>query len=224
MVMTIAEDMKKLTENIMSSCDVRVKALGDLVVDTRKTLKGFASDRKKMGEEQAKDLADFAAGLSKDVRNLLKEAQNLVNEFHKNNRQMGKDQAKSLSDFVSRLASDVGSMLSSIEKDRGRMSKDLKGKLVKEIKDIQTEVKRILNEADKLVGEYSSEMAHAKKAWKDMSTTLAKLRKSGVIPRIEAREKVTTVHRMPYGIGQAKGCCKKKGVKKSKGSRQTVGV
>jgi hypothetical protein len=47
--MVMAKDMKKLTENIIISNDVRVKAMGDLVADTHETLKGFSMDRKKMG-------------------------------------------------------------------------------------------------------------------------------------------------------------------------------
>ncbi len=193
MAIAIAEDMKKLTENIIISNDVRLKAVGELVSGTHKTLKGFAGDRKKMAAQQNKDLADFVNGLSKNVQSLLKKTQNMVHEFHKDNRQMGKEQAKSLSDFVNKLTDEVGSMLGSFEKDHTQMSKELKSKLAREIKDIQTQVERILDEADKLVGEYSSDMARAKKAWKDMSVTLAKARKSGVMPTIEAKEQVTTV-------------------------------
>lgn len=217
MGIAIAEDMKKLTENIIISNDVRLRAVGELVSETHKTLKGFAGDRKKMAAEQAKDLADFVNGLSKNVQSLLKETQNMVNEFRKSNRQMGKEQAKSLSDFVNKLTDEVGSMLGSFEKDHTRMSKELKDKLAKEIKDIQTQVKHILNEADKLVGEFSSDMAHAKKSWKDMSATMAKLRKSGVMPRIKAGEKVSTVEQ---AIGKGKGA--KRAGKKS--SKQTVDV
>ncbi len=209
MITTIAEDMKKLTEDILTSHDLRVKTLGDLVSythdlmgDTRKTVKGFTVDRKKMAEEQAKDLTNFANGLSKDVQSLLKKAQDMVKEFGKNNRQMSKEQAKNLANFVSDLTKSVGAMLNGFEKERDKMSKELKDNLSKQIKDIQTEVKRILKESDNLIGEYSSEMAQARKAWKDMSKAVAKARISGVIPKIDAREKVTTVE---HAIGRNKG-------------------
>jgi phenylalanyl-tRNA synthetase alpha subunit len=71
--MGIADDMMKITEDIATSYDVRVKALGDLVADTRKTLKGFASERKKMSKEQAKALSDFVSDLDRNVRDLLNE-------------------------------------------------------------------------------------------------------------------------------------------------------
>jgi ribulose bisphosphate carboxylase small subunit len=209
MGIAIAEDMKKLTENIIISNDVRLKAVGELVSETHKTLKGFAGDRKKMAAEQAKDLDDFVNGLSKNVQGFLK-------EFQKNHQQMSKEQARSLSDFVKNLANDIGSMLGSFEKDREKMSKELKNKLAREIKDIQTQVEGILDEADKLMGEYSSDIDQARKSWKAMCGTLAKARKSGlVMPKIETREKVTTV-------GQAINKGKKRTAKKSESNRQTV--
>jgi ABC-type transporter Mla subunit MlaD len=209
MVMTIAEDMKKLTENIISSSDVRLKAVGGIVADTNNLLGGFARDRGKMAKEQTRDLADFVSGLSKDVQSLLKEAQNMLNEFHKSNSQMGKEQAKSLSDFVHKLTSEVGSTLSGFEKDRGKMSKELKDKLAREVKDIQAQVERILDEADKLVGGFNADMAQARKAWQSMSATMARARKVGF--KIDAGKKVTTV-------GQGK----KRNAKKSKSNRHPV--
>lgn len=184
MVMAIAEDMKKLTENIIISNDVRLKAVGGLVKDTHKMLKEFHTEHKNMSAEQAKSLLDFARGLRKDVENML-------NGFDKNHKQMSKEQAKSLADFVTNMASDVSSMLSTSEKARGKMSKELADRLAKEIKDIQSQVENLLDEADKLMSEYSSDMAQAKKAWTDMSATLTKARRAGF--GIDAGEKVTTV-------------------------------
>jgi ElaB/YqjD/DUF883 family membrane-anchored ribosome-binding protein len=215
MVMAIAEDMKKLTENIIISNDVRVKAVGELVADTHKTLNGFSMDRKKMAAQQAKDLADFMNGLSKDVQGLLKSARNMVQQFHKDNMQMSKEQAKNLADFVNSLISNVGSMLDGFRKDHAHMSKEMKAKLTREIKDIQAEVERILGDADKLMGEFSADMAGAKKAWQSMSAVLAKSRKAGF--KIDAGEKVATVKQ-----AARKGQGKKKTSPKSKGRKQEV--
>ncbi len=231
MVIAIAEDMKKLTENIIISNDVRLKAVGELVADTHKTLKGFSMDRKKMADQQTRDLANFMNGLSKNVQGMLKSARNMVQQFHKDNTQMSREQAKNLADFVNNLVSSVGSMLDSFQKEHKRMSKELKNKLNREIKDIQAEVERILGEADNLVGEFNTGMAQAKKAWKGMSATLAKLRKSGVMPRIEAGKKVTTVKQAtrlgggsPSRSGTRKAQGKKKTSTKSKSSRQKAGA
>jgi ElaB/YqjD/DUF883 family membrane-anchored ribosome-binding protein len=218
MVMAIAEDMKKLTENIIISNDVRLKAVGQLVADTHETLNGFSMDRKKMAAQQAKDLANFMNGLSKNVQSMLKSARNMVQQFHKDNMQMSKEQAKNLADFVNDLVTSVGSMLDSFQKDHKHMSKELKDKLTREIKDIEAEVERILGDADKLIGEFSAGMAQAKKAWKSMSAALAKARKTGfIMPEIEAGEKVSTVKQ---ATRKTQG--KKRSAPKSKSRKQKV--
>ncbi|OHB78568.1 MAG: hypothetical protein A2Z25_14800 [Planctomycetes bacterium RBG_16_55_9] len=180
MVMAIGEDMKKLTENMIVCNDVRLKAVGHLVADTHKTLKGFSTNRKKMAAQQTRDLAHFMDGLSKNVQGMLGSARNMVQQFEKDNMQMSKEQAKSLGDFVQDLVSNVGSLLSSFQKEHNRISKDLGSNLAKEIKDIQTEVQSILDDADKFMHDYRSQMAQARKAWKNMSAALAKARKSGL--------------------------------------------
>ena len=237
MVMAIAEEMKKLTENIIISNDVRLKAVGELVADTHKTLSGFSMDRKKMAAEQAKDLADFVNGLSKKV-------QSFLGEFQKSHKQMSKEQAKSLADFVNSLTKDVGSMLSGFEKDRGKMSKELKDKLAKEVKEIETFVANKLKEFNKdhadmsvelkkdlakyvegivketrmFLKECGSDMSQARKAWQSMSATMAKARRAGFpMHGIDAGERVRTVKQATH---KAQG--KKKTSPKSEGSRQRV--
>lgn len=202
MVMAIAEDMKKLAENIIASHDVRVRTLSNLASDTHRTVEGFAVDRKKMAAKQAKELAGFTSGLSKDVQGLLKNAQDMVREFYKSNMQMGKEQAKRLADFVNDLTNNVGSMMDGFHKSHGEMSKHLRSRLAKEIKGIQTEVENILNDADRLIGEYSEDMTRAKKAWQSMSAVLAKAREAGIMPDIKTGEKVTTVKK---AVGKARG-------------------
>ena len=219
MVITIAEDMKQLTENILASSGVRLKAVGDLVTDTHKTLKDFTTDRKKMAGQQAKDLAGFVNGLAKDVQGLLKSAQGMVLQFHKNHGQMSKEQAKNLADYVNDLITGVGSMLDGFQENHAQMTKELKDKLSKEIKDIQTEVERILGEADELVGEFHSDMAGAKKAWKSMSATLAGPRKAGcMMPGVNFK-KASTVKRATSGKSQGKKISAQKSGKKRVVSR-----
>jgi gas vesicle protein len=211
--MGIADSMKEITEDIITSYDVRVKAVGDLAADTRKTLEGFAKERKKMSKEQAKNLADFTGGLSKGVEDMLK-------EFQREHKQMSNEQAKSLADFVNNLIKDVGSMVNRFQRERSTMSKELKNKLAKEVKEIETYVKKRLKEFDgahtemsdalkmslakyagdiassvkKLLGEYSSDMKKAANAWQGMSRTLARARKGGAaVPKVEAKVKVRPV-------------------------------
>lgn len=208
----IMDGMKGITEDIITSYDARVKALGDLVFDTHSTLNGFASDRKKMGREQSNNLANFVEDLSTNVGNMLE-------EFGDNHSLMSKEQARNLTNFVKNLNMDVGSMLDNFQKDRTRISKELRKHLAKEARGIEIHVKKKLQEfkdahaemsdelkrdldnyvgdivssVKKLLGEYGSDMKKARAAWQDMASTLAKSRGDGVMPRIEARERVATV-------------------------------
>jgi len=122
--MGIADSMKEITEDIITSYDVRVKAVGDLAADTRKTLEGFAKERKKMSKEQAKNLADFVEDLSKSVEDMLK-------EFQMEHKQMSGEQAKSLADFMADLTKNVGNMMKGIQKAHKEMADDLKESLGK---------------------------------------------------------------------------------------------
>jgi len=85
--MGIAADMKKLGEDIVASYDMRVRAIEELVSDVQKTLKRFASGRKRMSKEQAKALADFARDLTNNVSNMIegfqKERKAMANEIKK---------------------------------------------------------------------------------------------------------------------------------------------
>jgi len=231
---------------------MRVKAVGDLVVDTHKTLKGFTQDRKKMGEDQAKDLAVFVKALTTNVGDMLK-------GFQKEHMSMSEEQAKALSNFVQDLTKDVGGMMKFIATAHKDMAKNLKstlgkgeadrikdfkamiGNIQKSIKDIETYVAEklkefqdahaemseqqkkdlaqyvngIANEVKKLLGDYRDDVRNASSAWKEMASSLARSRKGGVMPRIEAGEKIATVEEaIEKKPKKKKG--KKKGRKKKK--------
>jgi hypothetical protein len=130
---------------------VRIKALGDLLLDTKNALKDFARERHTMGHAQRKDLHEFQDGLSKSVEDMLK-------SFHKKRHTMGSEQAKDLSEFVAALAKDVRSMVNKFRKTRGEMSADLKSTRERDVKNIESYVKNKLKEFDATQGEMSSAM------------------------------------------------------------------
>jgi len=79
--------------------------------------------------------------------------------------------------------------------------------------DLAKYVSGIANEVKKLLGEYDSDMAKAGAAWQGMASSLAKSRKGGVMPRIEAGEKVTTVEEAVEKKGKKKGGKKRRSKK-----------
>ena len=219
--MGVAESMKGLTSDILASYDVRVKALGDMSADThkiladaRKAIKGFAGDRKKMSAEQAESLSDFLKDLNKGVSGLLKEFSNNRKSVSEEQVKIFEEQAKSLIDFSKNLNKDVTTLLHGFAKDRSKTSAALRDKLSKEIKDIKSAAENIVDNAQTLIKEYRSDLAKAKNTWQGMSATLAQAKRKGVMPRIEAGEKVATVEE---AVAKRKG--KKRGRKAKRGRR-----
>jgi DNA repair exonuclease SbcCD ATPase subunit len=179
MATAIVEDMKELAEDMLAASDMRLRAVGSLVATTRETLRKYHTDRHKMAASQAKDLAGFASGLSKDVHEIRRKAQNLIKEFNKTGRQMSTEQSNRLAGFVQGLAQDVTAMLSRFEKDRRRMSKELEQRLAQEIGDIKTAVEQTLKETESLMHEQHSGMVKARHAWQDACAAIARARAAG---------------------------------------------
>jgi DNA anti-recombination protein RmuC len=190
MATAIAEDMKRLAEDMLAANDMRLRVVGSLMATTRETLRKFHTDHHKMAAGQAKDLAGFTTGLSKDVQEIRRTAQNLIKEFKKTGRQMSTEQSNRLAEFVQGLARDVTAMLSRFEKDRGRMSKELGQRLAQEIGDVKTAVEQILKDTDGFIHEQHSGMATARHAWQDMCAAIAQARTAGFAsPSAEAGHK-----------------------------------
>lgn len=179
MVTTIAEDMKRLTEDMMVASEARLRAVGALMTGTRETLKGFRTERNQMAAGQAKDLAGFVGELSQRVQEIRRCAQDLLREFDKANRQRSKDQSKRLADYVQGLVRDVTSMLSRFDKERAHMSQELGARLEGEIADVKTAVEQILKDAAGFVNEQHAGMAKARKTWQDMCAALSRARSAG---------------------------------------------
>jgi len=235
--MELANSMRGITENIISSYNARVGALGDLVFDTHKTLRRFTSDRKKMASDQTKNLTNFVEDLSRSVEGMLK-------QFHGTHSQMSQEQAKSLAHFMKNLTNDVGGMLGRFYKDRERMSKELKRSLAKEVKEIETyienkiaefnkahtemseqqkedltkfvrgittEVKKLLADCRADMAAYRNDITKASHAWKGMTGALTKARKSNPARlKVEAGGIVATTEE----VTKEKGARKTKGKKK----------
>jgi hypothetical protein len=202
--MGIASDMKSITDNIMTSYNMRIKAVGNLIQDTHDTLKDFATDRKAMGEEQSKNLTDFMNGLSKNVfdlrtgfrknhkkmsneqeaflkkfiKTLSKNVDDMQKDFQKDHQDMSDEQAKNLTNFVNDLTKDVGSMLNNFQRDRIKTSKDLKNNLAYEVKEIEHYVDKKLKEFDKSHKEMSVQMKEdLSKFTGDIADTVKKMLK-----------------------------------------------
>jgi hypothetical protein len=211
MVVTIAQDMKKLTEDMIAASEARLLAVGTLVTQTRETLQGFAAGRSKMATDQAKDLAGFVGELSKSVQQIRREAQDRLGEFDKANRQMSKDQSKRLADYVQGLVRDVTSLLGRFDKERAHMSQGLRERLDGEIAGIKGAVEQILQDAAESMNEQHSGMIKARQAWQEMCAAISRARNAGFTAPAAEMERAA---RTPKRAGR-KGHGKKVAAKKS---------
>lgn len=200
--MGIVDSMKAMTEDIVASHDLRVKAVGDLVVDTRGMLKEFAQDHKEMSEEQAKNLADFVVELSKDVSNMIKSFQNEHKEMgsalKESLKQSEADRLKNFKDMMGNIQkciedieTYVANKLKEFSDAHADMGERLKKDLDKYVAGIVSETKRLLKgfQADRK--EVSKELQQMAAHWQALTATMAK--KRGVKPKVEAKVKARPV-------------------------------
>jgi len=195
--MAIANDIKKLGDNIIASYDTRIKAIGELVSNTHKTLNRFAVDRKKMSKEQARALTDFVADLTKNVGHMItgfqKDHKAMANDLKGNLKKGEADRTKAFKDMMANIQKDINDIetyiknkLKEFSEAHSNMSEELKKDLAKYVSDIANSVKNLL-------GEYRSDIGQAKEAWMSMSSVMAKSKTGDIISRVEAGENVTTV-------------------------------
>lgn len=229
--MELANSMRGITENIISSYNGRVEALGDLVFDTHKTLRKFTSDRQRMAKDQSQRLSYFTKNLSKGVDDMLK-------AFRRNHAEMTEEQAKNLAVFMKNLVNGVGSMLEKFRKDHGTMSKEMRSRLSKEVGEIETYIENKMEEFEKahtqmskkqkddffkfvkgmksdvkkLVAECRADMADcrndmhkASTAWRGMTAALAKARNGNPARHKVEADPVTATAEMRKGNGKKRG-------------------
>lgn len=168
--MGIASDMKNLSEDIVSSYDVRVKAIGILVNNVHRTLKGFSTDRKKMANEQVKALKDFVNELSNSVGNMIEGIQKghkemadkLKADLAKGEEERLKGEEERLKDFktmmadiqkaVKEIETYVKNKLKEFSDAHADMSEELKKELAKYVNDLVNTTKELMGNNKKLMG------------------------------------------------------------------------
>lgn len=176
--MGIADDIKRLGNDIVASYDTRVKALGDLVANIHKTLEGFASDRKKMADEQAKDLAGFVKDLTKNVADMLK-------KFQGEHKDMSEALSKSLSEFVKDLTKNVGAMMKVIASAHKKMAADLEDTLEKGEADRLKDFKAMIGNIKKEIKDIENYIAKRLKEFSDAHADMSEQQKKDLASYVE---------------------------------------
>jgi len=109
--MGIADEFKNLSENIVTSYNDRVKAIGTIVKetqasakDTRDMLKGFKAEHKAMA-------SSLNASLRKNTGDIETYVKNMLQQFSASHAKMSVDMKKDLAKFIAYIVSDVAKIV-----------------------------------------------------------------------------------------------------------------
>ncbi len=143
--------MRAVIYKIISFYEMRAKALGVLVANAQKALK--ESERKRKADEQAEKIENFVKEITTEVNNMVTRIY-----FQKERKQMTDDQTKVSVDFVNfvkTLTKNVQSLLR-----RFQNSRTFEEKIDKEMKELETHVRRRLKEFDEVLQETPDTMTN----------------------------------------------------------------
>jgi uncharacterized protein YukE len=214
--MAISNDMKKLGEDIVAANDVRVKAIGVLVKDTHKMLKGFQAEHKEMatnlrgelakGEEnRLKDFKATMAEIKKFVADMVEVTAKLMEQIRKEQGERNKAVADLLEKFAKDhevMAAELKQSLAKGETDRLEDFKEMMKGIQKYVADVVKETKRLMDEIRArqdernkevldLLQEFQTEREKMAANWQALTVKMAK--KRGIMPKMEAEVKVRPV-------------------------------
>jgi hypothetical protein len=210
--MNIADGMKTITEDIVETHQVRVKALGNLVkevseslADARRMIERDAVARKAMSKEQAAELAHFAGDLAAGVGAELK-------GFQRELELIGKDRVLSAKELKGRLRKEannlghsVNKILRDYHKDHAEMSAATRSHLRGFVKDIVKSVEDLTATTHVLMTGYRTDIRKAGNIWSNMTRTLAKVGdKRAALPVIRSEKAVGTVGKAVRKIHKAR--------------------
>jgi len=163
--MGVAEDVKKLGEDIVASYDLRVKFVSDMVEETGSLMNQIRAEQKNRNKEVA----------------------DLLEKFAKDHETMSNELKKTLSEGEAVRLEDFKTMKSGIQK--------YVDDVVKETKRLMGEIQARKDERNKevfnLLQECKSEREKMAANWQALNTAMAKRR--GVKPKVEAEVKVRPV-------------------------------
>jgi len=183
--MGLAEDTKKLAEDIVASYDLRVKEIRKLAKDTQNTLKGFQGEQKDMAAKLRKTLEQEEADRLKAESERLKTFGSMKSEIQAEQ----KNRNKAVDDLLEKFAKDHEAMANELrgtlaegEAERNKAVADLLEKFAKDHEDMAAELRRTLEqgEADRLKAsgslknEIQTEQKNRNKAVADLLEKFAK--------------------------------------------------
>ncbi|MEK6561477.1 MAG: hypothetical protein AABZ07_07055 [Nitrospirota bacterium] len=214
--MGMVMDTKKLSEDIVTSYDMRVKAISELVSNTHKMLKEFHADHNNMtidlrrslqkGEnERIKNFKETMGNIKKFVMEMVEGTARLMGEIQKEQ----KDRKKGVAGFLDKFMKDHEFMANELRKslaagERGRVQdfKSMIGGIQQYVADVIKETERLIREIQsrqaerkeeilKLLQEFKVEREMMAANWQRLSETMYRKRGGKTPVRAAEEAKVT---------------------------------
>ena len=200
--MGIADDTKKLGEDIVASYDLRVKEIRKLAKDTQNTLKGFQGEQKDMAAKLRKTLEQEEADRLKAESERLKTFGSMKSEIQAEQ----KNRNKAVDDLLNKFAKDHEAMANELrgtlaegEAERNKAVADLLEKFAKDHEDMAAELRKTLKEGEvvrlkevlNLLQEFKTEREKMAANWQALTAAMAKRR--SIKPKVEAEVKARPV-------------------------------
>jgi hypothetical protein len=205
--MGTAEDMKKLCEDIVTSYDMRIRAVGELVRDTRDMLREFEREHKERADNLRTDLATGNANRIKALKAVMAEAQKTIKGIVRGR----KERADNLRTDLARGEDDriraFNAMMAEIQRTIKAIEDDVKKKLSQfsgAHADVSAKLKKVIRECLDEISEATQGMAAN---WQALTETMT--RKRAGQPAVSALPETEAV-----GKAAQKPHQKKKGAKK----------
>lgn len=164
--MNFTDEMKRLGEDIVNSYDIRVSSVGDIIKDTRSTLKNFHSERMHMSEEQRSELDHF----KKELMNMTKK---MLSAFDKEHREMAAELRNDLSKFHRRIHNDTQKYLREFRTEFEKMAEEMRKMLSGYYKgEIQKPVHDMLSKYHNQMKVLAGEFQKGHEAWMSISRSM----------------------------------------------------
>lgn len=162
-----ANEMKKLGEDIASSYDIRVSAVGDIIKETKSTLRNFHTERRHMSEELHSELEHFCKELADMTGKML-------NGFHKEHKEMASEMREGLSKFHHRIYADTHKFLKEFKTSFLKAQDQFHNMLSSYYKgEIQKPVKEMLGRYDREMRAMANDFSKAHEAWMSFARSMS---------------------------------------------------
>jgi hypothetical protein len=226
--MVIATEMKKITSDIASSYEDRMKRIGEIQEEASKVMreaqsliKGFEVSRKQTGRQLRRDLNQDKALRKSEAKGILREAQEILRGFETSRQEANAQLRKELSQGTAEVRTKAKEILEDAEKSikgfhasRKKLSSELRKELIRSRSTAKSEVGELLGDFRKTQADVRANIKGTQEAWQELASTMqSKRAKVKVSPKARVvKEKVSdlktklleAVNEHPEGITLAK--------------------